>query len=251
MPSRFDVERAVTASTLPSLAKLIMLTLATWTDNETAAIPPECRKSLADVEAATGLSHGAVLKHLDILELAGWLTRKRTKGGRNVRTGYRLLIAAAEAPSNVHPLRPRKTGHLVTSKPATKTGHQVTNSSPAETRPETGHLVTSSTEKQVTRRPRKSHSVQVGDTSVGQRNQGTRLPEDWQPSPELLDWADADCPGVDVKDQTDRFTDYWLAKAGAAARHVDWERTWKNWIRRARDELDKRQPPDTIHGQWD
>jgi hypothetical protein len=38
----------------------------------------------------------------------------------------------------------------------------------------------------------------------------------------------------------DKFVDYWRAKAGAAARHVDWTATWRNWMRRAQQDITNR-----------
>jgi len=33
--------------------------------------------------------------------------------------------------------------------------------------------------------------------------------------------------------ETDKFRDYWLAKSGRDATKVDWNATWKNWLRKA------------------
>lgn len=80
------------------------------------------------------------------------------------------------------------------------------------------------------------------------KTRGTRLPEDWAPSPALRAWAHSEYPSVNAGDQTERFRDYWLAKAGASARHVSWDLTWKNWIRRAGDYS---QPRRTTAERWD
>ena len=63
---------------------------------------------------------------------------------------------------------------------------------------------------------------------------GTRLPDDWKPEPELLQWAASERPDLDLKKSTDSFCDYWHSKAGAAARRVKWDLTFKNWIRNER-----------------
>jgi hypothetical protein len=70
------------------------------------------------------------------------------------------------------------------------------------------------------------------------KSRGTRLSEQWAPSPQLYAWAKSEFPGATEEwlwDQTSRFRDYWLAQAGARARHVSWDLTWRNWIRKARD----------------
>jgi len=63
---------------------------------------------------------------------------------------------------------------------------------------------------------------------------GSRLPTDWQPPQELIDWAKLERPDLNVTSQIDRFRDYWTAKAGKEATKRDWPATFRNWIRNAR-----------------
>jgi len=63
---------------------------------------------------------------------------------------------------------------------------------------------------------------------------GTRLPADWQPSTDLFQWAQAERPEIPAKDLhkiTEDFKDYWLAEAGKRAYKLDWDRTYRRWIR--------------------
>lgn len=61
---------------------------------------------------------------------------------------------------------------------------------------------------------------------------GTRLPPDWQPSTENIDFAlkegftehDAETIGC-------KFRDYWIAKSGRQGIKLDWDATWRNWVR--------------------
>jgi hypothetical protein len=75
------------------------------------------------------------------------------------------------------------------------------------------------------------------------RKLGTRLPEDWLPSRELVDWARDECPHVDSKRETERFRDYWHAKPGKDGRKLDWAKTWRNWMRTAEDRQGPRDRP--------
>jgi hypothetical protein len=63
------------------------------------------------------------------------------------------------------------------------------------------------------------------------RKRACRLPEDWVPDQDLLNWGKINAPGVDLGFETDKFRDYWLAKSGRDATKTDWRRTWRNWIR--------------------
>ncbi|RJO72831.1 MAG: DUF1376 domain-containing protein [Myxococcales bacterium] len=65
------------------------------------------------------------------------------------------------------------------------------------------------------------------------KRRGSRLPDGWQPSPELLAWANTECPIVDCVYETEKFTDFWRSQAGAKARKTDWDATWRNWMRKA------------------
>lgn len=121
---RLKYERGIRYSDLPAPARHLALTLATWADIETGIIPDRFQPAKETLEQATGLSRGAVFKHLNTLDDAGWISRE-VGGGRNRRTRFTLRIP-----------------------PGAKTGHEVTpfeegNGSPGDLYPEeTGHVVT-------------------------------------------------------------------------------------------------------------
>jgi hypothetical protein len=60
---------------------------------------------------------------------------------------------------------------------------------------------------------------------------GTRLPADWKPTDELLAWAKAERPDLNLNSTVETFVDYWLAKAGKDGSKLDWNRTFKVWVR--------------------
>ncbi len=76
------------------------------------------------------------------------------------------------------------------------------------------------------------HALEAGLLSERlPESRGGRLPADWKPSELQLAYARAaGCP--DPQATTLNFREYWLAKAGAGARHVDWNLTWQTWCRR-------------------
>ncbi len=59
----------------------------------------------------------------------------------------------------------------------------------------------------------------------------------------MVTWARKEAPHVDGKRETERFVDYWLAKPGKDGRKLDWDRTWKNWMRTAEDRQGPRDRP--------
>ena len=63
---------------------------------------------------------------------------------------------------------------------------------------------------------------------------GTRLPADWWPTEATEGWVMDEHPHVCFDDQLAAFRDYWTAKPGKDGRKLDWEATFRNWIRNSR-----------------
>lgn len=62
---------------------------------------------------------------------------------------------------------------------------------------------------------------------------GARLSPDWKPSTELAAWAIAKRPDLNVAEQVEAFRDYWKSVAGAKGVKLDWDATFRSWIRNA------------------
>lgn len=65
------------------------------------------------------------------------------------------------------------------------------------------------------------------------KTRGHRIPDKWHPSNDLVQNMITECPNVDQATEHRVFMDYWKAAAGAKGVKVDWEATYRNWIRRA------------------
>lgn len=81
---------------------------------------------------------------------------------------------------------------------------------------------------------------QKTSSSVG-ATRASRIPADWQPSPELVAWARKECPNVDGTYETKQFVGYWLAKSGKDATKLSWDITFQTWFRRAQKEAGAKQ----------
>ena len=64
-----------------------------------------------------------------------------------------------------------------------------------------------------------------------------RLPETWHPSPDGLDLATKLIGAEAAERELAKFRDYWRAKAGRDGAKLDWNATWRNWIRNAADRM--------------
>ncbi len=72
---------------------------------------------------------------------------------------------------------------------------------------------------------------------------GSRLPNDWQ-LPELWQtWAlrNTRLSRSQVAREAERFRDHWLAQPGQRGTKVDWFATWRNWCRKAEDDMARTQ----------
>jgi len=65
------------------------------------------------------------------------------------------------------------------------------------------------------------------------RKRGQRLPDGWIPDAPLVAAMTAECPTVDQRSEHPKFVDYWRSQPGQKGTKVDWDATWRNWIRRA------------------
>lgn len=62
------------------------------------------------------------------------------------------------------------------------------------------------------------------------RNRGTRLPDEWRPNEASV--ALARELGVDPIQTIIEFRDWWIAQPGSKGVKLDWEATWRTWVRK-------------------
>lgn len=66
------------------------------------------------------------------------------------------------------------------------------------------------------------------------KKRGSRLPPDWQLPKAWGEWAVAEgMDEVSVRREADKFRDYWVGVPGAKGVKLDWQATWRNWVRKA------------------
>lgn len=82
------------------------------------------------------------------------------------------------------------------------------------------------------------------EAALAVSKRATRLPEDWRPSPQLMNWAAAERPDISCTAQVDAFSDYWRSKAGKDGAKLDWDATFRNWIRNCRTVYKPAPPPE-------
>ncbi len=69
------------------------------------------------------------------------------------------------------------------------------------------------------------------ETKKEKNKRGSRLAQDWVLTNPMDQWAKQERPDLDVRQVAEQFKDYWIAQAGQKGVKLDWDATWRNWIR--------------------
>jgi len=69
------------------------------------------------------------------------------------------------------------------------------------------------------------------ETKTKKNKLGSRLAQDWVLLKSWGEWAQQERPELDVRKVADQFKDYWIAQPGQKGTKLDWEATWRNWVR--------------------
>ena len=69
------------------------------------------------------------------------------------------------------------------------------------------------------------------------QNRGTRISPDWTPSRETVQTLASEHPELDTRAEHLKFIDYWQAQPGQKGVKLDWQATWRNWMRKAAEDL--------------
>ena len=97
-------------------------------------------------------------------------------------------------------------------------------------------------------RPKKSHRKPTANPTETQNNpnqepitnnqqpivkatKGSRLSTDFELPDSWTEFCQTERPDLNPQKVFDSFKDYWVAKAGAAGVKLDWQATWRNWVR--------------------
>lgn len=80
------------------------------------------------------------------------------------------------------------------------------------------------------------------------RRRATRIPNNFEPSPAVRADMAAKRPDVDLELETEKFRDFWAAKPGKDGTKLDWDATWRNWIRNSRQSPQSQQKPRAGNG---
>lgn len=69
-----------------------------------------------------------------------------------------------------------------------------------------------------------------GEVEQGSGKRATRIPPNFALTPEMLQYAAAKTPDVNVDIATEKFINHWTSASGSNASKRDWVATWRNWM---------------------
>jgi hypothetical protein len=105
--TRFDVERAVLASSLPAICRHLVHVLCVKVDAQAGIILSIYQPSLRDLARETGWSRRTIIRKLAVLEKQGWIIRDRPPPElarrEHRRTRYTILIPNPQARDSTAP----------------------------------------------------------------------------------------------------------------------------------------------------
>jgi hypothetical protein len=190
---------------------LLALALADHAHDDGTNIRPSVKR----LATKTRQSERTVQYQLRRMEASGWLQLvANAAGGRNTPREYRINPDWLNG-ADFAPLEKGATG-----------GEKGCNPAPERVQP-------------VAPEPSDNHQRTIKPPSGGSPR-GTRLPEDWKPTPELLAYANSrGWHGQALADEIENFRDYWTSKTGSGATKLDWDKTFRTWIRKARPPHDR------------
>lgn len=93
---------------------------------------------------------------------------------------------------------------------------------------------TASPPKQVRDTPEAASDKPSKNHQSNSKTRGTRLPEDWEPA--ALTESLAAISLADAAKELERFRDWAAAAPGEKGVKLDWDATWRNWLRKAMEE---------------
>ena len=228
----FSWRHAILRSDLPPTTRHVLLTLSCHMNDAGES----CFPSIATLVEETGLSNRSVIDHIRSAKEAGWLkVGLHGFGGQKWRSHEYACATpeAGEAPSpgtekGGEPASPaQQKGGEPPSKKVVKEVHSI--STRDNTTKDNQEI------EQATSSPAQCFDKAVQPIQKKRDpSAGTRLPPDWVLSQALGEWALAEgLTRERIRQEADKFRDYWISKPGAAGRKADWPATWRNWIRKA------------------
>jgi hypothetical protein len=238
-----------------SAAGMLPCTIKRWSGYASDATPDRTSDALSALVVRRFVVIDTDTEELLVRAFAKW------DGGLNNRNRRPVVIEAIHAiasPVLRHVMalelrdlgEPEEVWHALSDAPTDAAWHAPTDALPDT--PSTSDRVVVSTSLSPSQPSTHNPQPATPIPAAPRAPRGTRLPEDWRPSAEEVQWARGrGIPDEQSRSETEKFINFWLAKSGKDATKLDWTRTWRNWLITAteRDGLRHAAAPATAKAQ--
>jgi|GEM_PF-5272858 len=202
--------------------------------------------SVDRIAEALEVSRRTITSSVKELEEHGYLIREQTNGekGQFGASNYTVLsqpIDHSPLAENLRTAPPAQTPQNPSSQPVAKNEH---TAPPAETNKPAGRTVRKKTVNGEFAQHKKTNSSKKTKTQENQKEEcarAHRLPDNWMPSQQVIHTIQAEAPHLNLEYEHAKFTDYWQSLGGQRARKVNWDATWRLWMRRQAEKTNPRQ----------
>jgi uncharacterized protein YdaU (DUF1376 family) len=192
-----------------------------------APIPAEIRDACRLVRASTPAQRKAVeavLREFFTLSDDGWHQK---------RCDAELAQATAQAETNrriAEEREARKRARVANESSTSASNDPSTNRAPA---PSTNRSPDTIGEREPSQTPDSTSQTPDSTTSEKKKTaRASRLPTDWAPGePGLAFAAKAGLSNGRVQAEVEKFRDWWTAQPGQKGVKLDWQATWRTWVR--------------------
>ena len=201
--------RALALKGVTASEKLVAIVLANYANERGEAWPSQ--RTVAEESCLTPRTVRAALATLESKGIISRKVRAREDGSRS--SDLICFEWAEEAP--------------VTGGEIASGGGEMVSGGVGKSFPGGGEMVSGLTSYEPTTEPTRGKKPPLVPPG------GSRLHEDWEPDGHDIARAqEAGLTEQEIERAAIEFRNYWLAKAGSAARKLDWGRTWHNWVLR-------------------
>ncbi|MGH3415019.1 MAG: helix-turn-helix domain-containing protein [Actinocrinis sp.] len=211
-------------------ARLVLLAIADCASGDGGNAWP----SNAELRRKSGLGERAVQASLAELVKLGELEVRYNEGPKGCNR-YRVVMNDTPAES-APPQKLRgpdgrkpKSSQAKTDNPAESAPPQISQEPPQNLHP------TPAESAPVTVLEPKANRQQKKTSSSSRRERGTRIPDDFEVTPEMADWARGKVSRLIAagrgQSETERFIDHWRQSSTPTAWKLDWVAAWRNWLR--------------------
>lgn len=206
--------------------KHVLLVLANYANESGHAFP-----SNVLLATKTGLTDRAVRNAKKALLETGLLEKSGAYGRGSVRLCLEMTVAAKTEPrsTKAEPRSDKQEPRSACSKPEPRSAQPEYKDHKKErgSGPYNHHITTT------------NHTPSVSPSTAPHLKRGSRLPDDWQPTEQLVAYATE--RGLSPERQAEDFRDYWHSATGKNAIKCDWSAAFRTWCRKAVDFQQSRQ----------